>query len=163
MTSCSCQHAQIQVAYRMHLEMGAKQGAFQRRCLGEERHRFCPHSQSVIANLRPPLYVAQCGCNTAIATPPASSHMYLFSPSKPRRMLRLPCCTPRNLACNAFDSEELEQKTPFPLFAVCISPGTYPIQSPLYDAQYEVVQGQYTVGKRLCWLCGLPLKKKTFR
>ena len=61
MTSCSCQHAQIQVAYRMHLEMGAKQGAFQRRCLGEERHRFRPHSQSVIANLRPPLYVAQCG------------------------------------------------------------------------------------------------------
>jgi hypothetical protein len=40
------------MAYRMHLEMGAKWGGFQKRWLGEERYRFRPRSQSVIANLR---------------------------------------------------------------------------------------------------------------
>jgi hypothetical protein len=40
------------MAYRMHLEMGAKQEGFQKRWLGEERYRFRLRSQSVIANLR---------------------------------------------------------------------------------------------------------------
>jgi hypothetical protein len=72
--------------------------------------------------------------------------------------------TPRNLVCNAFDSEELIYTENTISFACRVFFDRHLLNPvPPYDAQYEVVLDQYRVGKRLCLLCAFPLKKKTFR